>query len=70
MATLPIGVGPAVIYVAPSMTLGASYRPETGPLRAVGIPKSTRNTWYFDTDTKQYKRMTAAVRAEIVGNQP
>ncbi|MDF2584097.1 MAG: acyl-CoA synthetase [Mycobacterium sp.] len=70
MATLPIGVGPAVIYVAPSMTLGASYRPETAPLRAAGIPKSTRNTWYFDTDSKQYKRMTAAVRAEIVGNQP
>jgi putative long chain acyl-CoA synthase len=70
MATLPIGIGPAVIYVAPSMTLGASYRPEIGPLRSAGIPKASRNTWYFDTDTKQYKRMTAAVRAEIIGNQP
>lgn len=70
MGTLPIGTGPAVIYVAPSMTLGSSYRPELGPLRAAGIPKASRNTWYFDTDTKQYKRMTAAVRAEIIGNQP
>jgi putative long chain acyl-CoA synthase len=70
MGTLPIGIGPAVVYVAPSMTLGASYRPETAPLRAAGIPKASRNAWYFDTDVKQYKRMTAAVRAEIIGNQP
>lgn len=70
MGTLPVGIGPAVVFVAPEMTLGASYRPEIGPLRAAGVPKASRNTWYFDTDTKQYKRMTAAVRAEIIGDQP
>ncbi|MCF6390297.1 acyl-CoA synthetase [Mycobacterium sp. MBM] len=70
MATLRHGIGPAVVYVAPRMTLGASYRPEIGPLRAAGVPKAARNTWYFDADIKQYKRMTAAVRAEIVGSQP
>ncbi|MDZ7882843.1 MAG: acyl-CoA synthetase [Mycobacterium sp.] len=70
MGTLPVGIGPAVVYVTPEMTLGASYRPEIGPLRAAGVPKASRNTWYLDADTKQYKRMTAAVRAEIIGNQP
>lgn len=70
LATLPVGAGPTVVYVAPKMTLGASYRPELSALRAAGIPKSSRNAWYLDTDTKQYKRMTAAVRTELLGNQP
>ncbi|WP_304112356.1 acyl-CoA synthetase [Mycolicibacterium bacteremicum] len=65
LAALPVGRAPDVVYVAPEMTLGASYRPEVEPLRAAGIPKSSRNAWYFDDDTKQYKRMTAAVRAEL-----
>ncbi|MGU3501807.1 acyl-CoA synthetase [Mycobacterium sp. C31M] len=65
VGTLPVGRGPDVVYVAPALTLGASYRPEVGPLRAAGIPKSSRNAWYLDTDTTQYKRMTAAVRAEL-----
>ncbi|WP_036462279.1 acyl-CoA synthetase [Mycolicibacterium neoaurum] len=65
LAALPVGRAPDVVYAAPEMTLGASYRPEVGPLRAAGIPKSTRNAWYFDGDTLQYKRMTAAVRAEL-----
>ncbi|MGK2865972.1 MAG: acyl-CoA synthetase, partial [Mycobacterium sp.] len=69
-AALPVGIGPMVVYVAPTMSLSASYRPEIGPLRADGIPKASRNTWYFDADSYQYKRMTAAVRAEIVGDQP
>ena len=67
LTALPVGRGPDVVYVAPKMTLGASYRPEVAPLRAAGIPKSSRNAWYFDGDTKQYKRMTAAVRAELGG---
>ncbi|OJZ62610.1 acyl-CoA synthetase [Mycolicibacterium diernhoferi] len=70
LAGLPVGIGPAIVYVAPTMTLGASYRPEIAPLRAAGIPKSSRNAWYLDADTKQYRRMTAAVRAEILGNRP
>lgn len=65
LTVLPVGRAPDVVYVAPEMTLGASYRPEVEPLRAAGIPKSSRNAWYFDDDTKQYKRMTAAVRAEL-----
>jgi putative long chain acyl-CoA synthase len=70
LAALPVGIGPTVVYVAPTMTLSSSYRPEIAPLRAAGIPKASRNAWYFDTDSNQYKRMTAAVRAKIVGKQP
>ena len=53
--------------MVPEMALSASYRPLISPLRAMGIPKPSRNAWYLDTDTNKYKRLTAAVRAEIVG---
>jgi putative long chain acyl-CoA synthase len=33
----------------------------------MGIPKPSRNAWYLDGDTDKYKRLTAAVRAEIIG---
>jgi putative long chain acyl-CoA synthase len=49
------------------LALSASYRPLISPLRAMGIPKPSRNAWYLDTDTNKYKRLTAAVRTEIVG---
>ena len=65
LAALPVGASPDIIYVTPAMTLSASYRPQVGPLRSAGIPKASRNTWYLDTDTGQYKRLTAAVRAEL-----
>jgi putative long chain acyl-CoA synthase len=65
LAALPVGAGPDIVYVTPRMTLSASYRPMVGPLRAAGVPKASRNAWYFDADTKQYKRLTAAVRAEL-----
>jgi putative long chain acyl-CoA synthase len=32
----------------------------------MGVPKASRNAWYLDTDTSKYKRLTAAVRAEIL----
>ncbi|MEN4478248.1 acyl-CoA synthetase [Mycolicibacterium cosmeticum] len=65
LAALPVGAGPDIVYVTPRMTLSASYRPMVGPLRAAGVPKASRNAWYFDADTSQYKRLTAAVRAEL-----
>ncbi|MGH3582645.1 MAG: AMP-binding protein, partial [Mycobacterium sp.] len=65
LAALPVGASPDIVYVVPQMTLSASYRPLVGPLRAAGIPKTSRNAWYFDADTSQYKRLTAAVRAEF-----
>ena len=55
------------MHVVPEMTLSASYRPMVSPLRAAGIPKPSRNAWYLDPDSDRYKRLTVAVRTEIVG---
>ena len=67
LSDLPVGVAPDIVHVVPEMALSASYRPLISPLRAMGIPKPSRNAWYLDTDTNKYKRLTAAVRTEIVG---
>ncbi|BBY29906.1 acyl-CoA synthetase [Mycolicibacterium sediminis] len=67
LATLPAGVHPDVVHVVPDMKLSASYRPLLGPLRSGGLPKPSRNAWYRDDDTGVYKRLTAAVRTELLG---
>jgi putative long chain acyl-CoA synthase len=67
LADLPVGSAPDIVHVVPEMALSASYRPLISPLRAIGIPKPSRNAWYLDTDTNKYKRLTAAVRTEISG---
>ena len=67
LAALAVGVPPDIIHVVPEMKLSASYRPLLGPLKAAGIPKPSRYAWYLDEDTNRYKRLTAAVRAELVG---
>jgi putative long chain acyl-CoA synthase len=66
LADLPVGVVPDIVYVVGGMALSASYRPMVSPLRATGVPKPSRNAWYLDSDTDKYKRLTAAVRAELV----
>ncbi|OBJ01162.1 acyl-CoA synthetase [Mycobacterium alsense] len=65
LADLPIGVGPDIVHVCPEMTLSATYRPTVSALRAAGIPKARRQAWYIDTTSGQYRRLTAAVRAEL-----
>jgi putative long chain acyl-CoA synthase len=65
VAAMPIGLGPDIVCVVPEMTLSATYRPTVSALRAAGIPKSGRHAWYFDTVSKQYRRLTSAVRAEL-----
>ena len=67
LSDLPVGTSPDIVHVVQDMTLSASYRPLLSPLRADGIPKASRNAWYLDADTNKYKRLTVAVRAEIVG---
>ena len=66
LTDLPVGAAPDIVHVVPEMALSASYRPLISPLRAMGVPKASRNAWYLDTDTSKYKRLTAAVRAEIL----
>lgn len=70
LAVLPVGEPPDIVHVVPDMKLSATYRPLLGPLRAAGMPKPSRHAWYLDDDTGNYKRLTAAVRAEISGTAP
>jgi putative long chain acyl-CoA synthase len=63
---LTAGAPPDIVHVVSDMKLSATYRPLLGPLRAAGIPKPSRFAWYLDEDTNRYKRLTAAVRAELV----
>jgi len=65
LAELAVGCPPDLVHLVPDMALSASYRPLLGPLRAAGIPKPSRNAWYLDTETDQYRRLTAAARAEL-----
>lgn len=67
LSKLVVGNPPDVIHVVPDMALSASYRPLLGPLRALGIPKGSRNSWYYDEENGVFKRLTAAVRSELVG---
>jgi putative long chain acyl-CoA synthase len=69
LADLPAGVAPDIVHVVSDMALSASYRPLISPLRAMGIPKPSRNAWFLDADTNKYKRLTTAVRSELVGDE-
>lgn len=68
LADLPAGNPPDIVHVVSTMSLSATYRPQTAPLQAAGVPRpSRRNAWYFDADTNTYKRLTTAVRSELAG---
>ncbi len=69
VAAMPFGLGPDVVHVVPSLPLSATYRPTVSALRAAGVPRPSRNSWYLDADTGKYKRLTAAVRAALAGAQ-
>ena len=43
----------------------ATYRPESGKLRAAGLPKAGRQAWHLDAETGEYVRLTAAVRTAL-----
>ena len=65
VARMPAGLAPDVVHVVPSLPVSASYRPTVSALRAAGLPKAGRNSWYLDADTGRYKRLTAAARAAL-----
>jgi putative long chain acyl-CoA synthase len=69
VAHVPVGLGPDIVHVVPEMTLSASYRPTVSGLRAAGIPKAGRQAWYFDSGSKEYKKLTPAIRAELAGDR-
>jgi putative long chain acyl-CoA synthase len=63
---LVVGVPPDFVHVVSDMKLSASYRPLLGPLRSAGVPKPARNAWYLDEESNVYRRLTTAVRAELL----
>ncbi len=69
VSKMPAGLPPDVVHVVPKLAVSASYRPVVSALRAAGIPKAGRNSWYLDADTGQYKRLTAAARSVLVGRE-
>ena len=66
LADLPVGNPPDIVHAVPKMTLSASYRPIVSQLRAAGIPKPSRTAWSLDPDTHRYRRLTVAVRTELL----
>jgi putative long chain acyl-CoA synthase len=68
LAHLPVGNPPDIVHVVGDLALSASYRPLVSPLVKAGLPKPSRNAWYLDPDTSRYKRLTVAVRAELIGD--
>lgn len=65
VSAMPAGLPPDIVHVVRDLPLSASYRPTVSSLRAAGVPKAGRNTWYLDADTGKYKRLTAAVHAAL-----
>jgi putative long chain acyl-CoA synthase len=66
-AKVPIGVGPDIVHVCPEMTLSATYRPTVSALRAAGIPKPGRQSWYFDVNGNEFRKLTPGARSELSG---
>ena len=66
LSTMPDCLPPDVVHVVPELPVSASYRPVSSALRAAGLPKAGRNSWYLDADTGRYKRLTAAARTALV----
>ena len=69
LVDLPIGVGPDIVHVVSEIALSATCRPMVSALRAAGIPKPGRHTWWFDAKSNQFRRLTAAVLTELSGTQ-
>ncbi|WP_156664884.1 acyl-CoA synthetase [Mycobacterium sp. 852002-51057_SCH5723018] len=67
VANIPIGVGPDIVQVCPELTLSATYRPTVSALRAAGIPKAARQSWYFDAGSNEFRRLTPGARSELSG---
>jgi putative long chain acyl-CoA synthase len=68
VTNMPVGLGPDIVHVVPELPLSlTTYRPDVSALRAAGIPKPGRQTWYFDTGGREFRRLTPAARSELLG---
>jgi putative long chain acyl-CoA synthase len=63
-----VGRGPDFVHVVAEQPLSPmTYRPTVSALRAAGVPKAGRQAWYFDADGNEYRKLTPAVRAALIG---
>ena len=69
VSSMPTGLGPDVVHVVADLPVSASFRPTTSALRAAGLPRAGRNSWYLDADTGSYKRLTAAARTALANTR-
>ena len=69
VADMPVGLGPDIVQVVPEMTLSATFRPTVSALRAAGIPKSGHQAWYFDAESKEFRKLTPAARTQLSGKK-
>ena len=66
---MPAGLPPDLVHVVADLPVSASFRPTVSALKAAGLPRAGRNTWYLDRDTGTYKKLTAAVRTALTGDR-
>ncbi|WP_099051116.1 acyl-CoA synthetase [Mycobacterium asiaticum] len=69
VAGMPVGLGPDIVHVVPELTLSATFRPTVSALRAAGVPKSGRQAWCFDADSKEFRKLTPAARTQLSGKK-
>lgn len=66
---MPVGLGPDIVHVVSELPLSpTTYRPSVSELRTAGVPKPGRQVWHFDTDSGEFRHLTAAARTELSEN--
>ncbi|NMD58624.1 UNVERIFIED_ORG: putative long chain acyl-CoA synthase [Nocardia globerula] len=57
---------PDIVHVVDEIAVGSSFRPNPAVLAAAGLPAPGPRTWYLDSETQSYKRLTKAVAAQLM----
>lgn len=61
LARLDFDARPDIVHVVDEIPVGSSYRPNAAALAAAGLPAPGPRTWYLDSQSQAYKRLTKAV---------
>ncbi len=67
MAVLLPSQRPDIVHVVDQIPLGRAYRPRASVLQNEGVPAPSPRTWFYDTRSSAYRRLTKAVAAERFG---
>jgi len=55
---------PAIVHVVSEIPVGRAYRPNATALKEAGIPTPSARSWFYDSESNSYRRLTKAVVAE------